>query len=187
MKRLFAVFALVFCAQLSQAQTTINAGRAIEVQIKGVPTEEMSRVNGTYTVSESGVVRMPLLPTPIRAAGLSPTALAQSIESAYRSAQIYTQPTITVISSSIDTVNKPQLTIGGQVRRPGPVEYIQGLTLYQALQAAGGATEFGSMRRVTLMRDGKVRTYDVNQNQFKNIAVQPNDTIEIPQKDLLGR
>lgn len=170
-----------------QAQTVIAPGRAIEIQIKGVPAEEMQRVSGTYTVSESGLIRMPLLGGPIRAAGLSPTALAQNIEAAYRSAEIYTTPTINVIASTDETLAEYLVTIGGQVKRPGPVKYSRDMTVYQALQSGGGATEFGSMYRVSLIRRGKVTVLDLTDNKNKNLLVEPNDTIEVPQKNIFGR
>ncbi|MBB5350361.1 polysaccharide export outer membrane protein [Haloferula luteola] len=169
-----------------QAQTTIQAGRAIEIRIVGVPPEEAARVNNTYPVSEGGYVRMPYIGN-VRAAGLRPEALAQSIEASYRAAKIYTSPTIQVISSSDETLTELMLTVGGYVRKAGPVKYFRGLTLYNAVQAAGGANEFGSMHRVRLLRDGKVKEYDLTEIASKTVAVEPNDTIEVPQKNIFGR
>lgn len=172
----------VFLAQGLVAQSAISAGRAIEVQLKGVPAEEMALVSGTYTVSDSGMISLPLLAAPVRAAGMSPTSLARSIEAAYRAEKIYTTPTINVISDSDATIAALELTVGGQAKRPGPVKYTRGLTLYNAVQAAGGATEFGSMKRVRVIRGGQLKQYDLTQTKFMNIPVEPNDTIEIPHK-----
>ena len=58
---------------------------------------------------------------------------------------------------------------------------------YDAVQAARGATEFGSMRRVGLIRGSDRKEYDLTQTKFMNIILEPNDTILVPQKDLLGR
>jgi polysaccharide export outer membrane protein len=79
------------------------------------------------------------------------------------------------------------LTIGGQVRRPGPVKYNREMTLYQALQAGGGETEFGSVRRVILTRAGKTQTLDLTKTENKNLPAKPNDTLEVPQKNIIGR
>lgn len=170
----------------ARAQSGIESGRAIEIRIQGVPAEEMQRVNNVYPVSASGYIRMPFIGN-IRAGGMSPHALAASIEAAYRSAKIYTNPTVQVIATSDETLTEHIVTVGGYVRRPGPVKYMPGLTLYQAVQAGGGANEFGSMKRVKLIREGKLRQYDLTKTQFKGVRVEPNDTIEVPQKNWLGQ
>ncbi len=79
------------------------------------------------------------------------------------------------------------VTIGGQVRRAGPVHYRKDLTLYAAIQAAGGPTEFGSMRRVKVIRNGKATVYDLKNDQQKSVKVVPEDMIEVPQKNIFGR
>lgn len=182
---------LVLCClsallSIATAQSRIEAGRAIEIRIQGVPAEEMTRVNNTYPVSEGGYIRMPFIGN-VRASGMSPNALAVSIENRYKSAKIYTNPTVQVFASSDETVAQYVVTVGGQVRRPGPVQFQRGLTLYNAVQAAGGATEFGSMYRVKLIRDGRLKQYDLSTTEAKSVEVKPNDTIEVPQKNLLGR
>lgn len=187
MKTLLLVVSAVLALGGSvSAQSAIEAGRAIEIRIQGVPSEEMARVNNTYPVSEGGYIRMPFIGN-VRAAGLSPNALATSIESRYRSEGIYTNPTVQVFATSDETMVEYIVTVGGQVRRPGPVKYHRGLTLYQAVQAAGGASEFGAMNRVTLQRAGRLRTYDLKATESRTVAVEPNDTIEVPEKNIIGR
>lgn len=83
---------------------------------------------------------------------------------------------------------KEQLVhIGGQVKAPGPRPFRQGLTVFQAVQAAGGATEFGAMNRVILFREGKQRKIDLKKAENMGIVTEPNDTIQVPQKNVIGR
>ena len=187
MKHLFLFLAcLLGLLPVVNAQSAISAGRAIEIRIQGVPATESTLINNTYPVSESGTIRMPFIGS-VRAAGLSPQALAASIEAAYRSAEIYTRPTIQVFASTDETLQKLRVTVGGQVGNPGPVEYVRGLTIYDAVQAAKGATPFGSMKRVSLIRGSQRKEYDLTQTKFMNIQVEPNDTIMVPQKTMLGQ
>ncbi len=165
------------------AQTLILPGKAITITITGVPAEEKPRVDGIYPVSDTGMINMPHIGQ-IHAGGLKGDELARILQAAYKSRQIYTNPTIQVLSSSIQTIDKQMVHIGGQVRRPGPTEFTQGLTLYQAVQAAGGATEFGYMKRVKLFRGTKQRQYDLTQAQAMATPLEPNDTIEVPQKGM---
>lgn len=187
MKQLLVLLAcLVAFVQGVSAQVSIRAGQAIEIRIQGVPQSEMSLVNNTYPVSEDGSIRMPLIGT-VRAAGMSPQALAANIEHSYKAADIYTHPTIQVIASSDEQLAKLIVTVGGQVRAPGPVEYTRGLTLYNAVQSARGATEFGAMNRVAVVRGSQRKVYNLNETKYMNILVEPGDTIEVPQKNWLGQ
>ena len=165
------------------AETLIKPGKAITITITGVPAEEKPRVDGVYPVSESGMINMPHIGQ-IHAGGMKADELSRVLQTTYKNRQIYTNPTIQVLSSTIETLDKQQVHIGGQVRRTGPTEFTQGLTLYQAVQAAGGATEFGNMKRVKLFRANKQRQYDLTQAQFMSIPLEPNDTIEVPQKGM---
>ena len=161
----------------------IQPGRAITITITGVPTEEKPRVDGSYPVSDSGMINMPHIGQ-IKAGGLKADELSRVLQAAYKSRQIYTNPTIQVMTTDLQTIDKLMVHVGGQVRRPGPTGYTQGLTLYQAVQAAGGATEFGSMKRVKLFRNGKQRQIDLTQAASMSIPLEPNDTIEVPQKTI---
>ncbi|KAB2638115.1 MAG: hypothetical protein DVB25_08555 [Verrucomicrobia bacterium] len=163
-------------------QTQIKPGRAITITILGVPTEEKTRFDGTYPVSESGMINMPHI-GPIKASGLQADELSRILQSTYKTREIYTNPTIQVLSSSADTLDKQVVHLGGQVRRPGPAEFTQGLTLYQAIQAGGGPTEFGSMFRVKLFRNKTQHVYDLTDAKNMAIPLEPNDTIEVPQKN----
>ena len=119
---------------------------------------------------------------------MSAEGLATTIQNAYKSAEIYNDPTIQVFSTTIGSAIENEVVhLGGQVRKTGPLSFQKNLTIYQAIQGAGGATEFGSLQRVKLFRKGQLRTYDVTKDQFKNVPLEPNDTLEIPQKNWLGQ
>lgn len=163
----------------------IEAGKAIVITVSGVPAEEKGRIDGTYPVSNTGYINMPFIGT-VHAANLSNSDLAFSLQNRYKSLGIYTNPTIQVISNSGDTIDQQVVHVGGLVRSPGPKPFNRGLTLYQSIQAAGGATEFGSMHRIKLFRNGKQTIYNLTEEQSMSVTVQPNDTIEVPQKNIFG-
>lgn len=185
LKNLFlALFAMILVSTHASAQ--IRAGKAINITISNVPAEDKATVNGTYPVSDSGTINMPMIGT-VHAAGLSSAALQSTLQERYKSAEIYTNPTIQVlVDAEGANVAQESVTVGGQVRKPGPVVYSRELTLWQAIQNAGGATEFGSMHRVKLFRDGKMKQYDVTKAQYMAIPLQRNDTIDVPQKTAWG-
>lgn len=172
---------------VSSAVSQIEAGNSVQISIMGVPGEEKSKIDAIYPVSESGTVNLPFIGH-VRAAGLRPEVLAATIQNAYRSAQIYNNPTIQVISTTEGAGVRAQVIhAGGQVRRTGPIPFQKNLTIYQAVQAAGGATEFGSLKRVKLYREGKMQILDLTNPQSMRIPMQPDDTLEVPQKNWIGQ
>jgi protein involved in polysaccharide export with SLBB domain len=157
-KVVLGFLALVFSSVIASAQ--IQPGKAITMTISGVPEADKSQFNMNYPVSESGTINVPYLGT-IQAAGMRPEQLASLLQSRFKSAQIYNNPTIQVIvSAEGGTVNQEVVTVGGDVRSPGPKPYSKELTLWGAIQAAGGQTEFGAINRVKITRNGTQKSYD---------------------------
>jgi len=177
------LFAL--CCMSASVMAQIQPGRAIIITISGVPSEEKARFDVNYPVSEAGMINMPLIGQ-VRAAGLRAEQLQAVLESRYKAAGIYTRPTFQVIDSSSKRIEEQVVVVGGFVRGPGPKPYNRTLTLWQAIQAAGGATEFGSMKRVKLFRGKNAKEYDVTKPQNMQIPLEPDDTIDVPQKNFLG-
>src|SRR5688572_25506578 len=116
-KLLFGLLVLIFASLSVSAQ--IQPGKSIIITIANVPAQDKSTVDGTYPVSESGMINMPLIGQ-VRAAGLRNDQLAAALEARYKGAEIYRNPTFQVISDAIG--GKPTeetVVVGGQVRRPG--------------------------------------------------------------------
>lgn len=167
----------------------ISAKEILSISIKGVPSTEQTRISGEYVVSPDGQIYLPLLKGGIRASGKSSSALARSIESAYRSAEMYQNPRITVVSrkdSAASNIDAQLISVGGFVKSPGSKPYTRGMTLFQAVSAAGGETAFGSIKRVELHRNGKKWIYDLRKATHMRVKVYPNDTINVPQKTAFG-
>lgn len=171
----------------SSGHSQIKAGKAVQITISGVPPEENARFNQMFPVSTAnGTVNMPFI-GPVQAAGRSADDLALELQKRYKAAGIYTNPTFQVIDSDQKTIDQQIVIIGGSVRRPGPTPYFDRMTLWQAVQAAGGATEFGSMKRVRLTRVGaEPRIYNCNEAANQQILLRPGDSIDVPEKDIWG-
>ena len=182
---LIAVFA--FAGLLSSATAQIKAGKAIQLTISGVPQEEKVLIDGVYPVSDSGTVNMPHIKL-VKASGKRPETFAALLEQKYKDAEIYTNPTIQVINSDGQKIDEELVIVGGFVRRPGPTPFFDKMTLWQAVQAAGGPTEFGSMNRVELTRGGgEPVKYDCSKPENQQLRLRPGDTINVPQKNWIGK
>jgi polysaccharide export outer membrane protein len=164
----------------------IRPNEAIQITISGVPPEDQQQINNTYPVSPNGTINLPYIGT-ISVGGSGPQELAKRIEAAFKGQQIFTNPAVNVITNADPRLREKKITVGGYVRRPGPVQFTEGMTIWQAVQAAGGENEFGAINRVELFRTGKRREVNLKEDQFKHIPVQENDSINIPQKNWLGQ
>ncbi|MEK7950534.1 polysaccharide biosynthesis/export family protein [Luteolibacter soli] len=79
------------------------------------------------------------------------------------------------------------VTVGGQVYSPGPVLVGSSSTLQSVIAKAGGVTPFGALNRVRLTRGATCTEYNLNTAEGRDTAVQSKDTIEVPQKNVIGR
>ncbi len=184
------ITAIVLCSSFATAQS-ISANESLTIRILGVPASEQSRVSGEYNVDPKGYVYMPLLKNGIKANGMSYSSLARKIEAAYKAAGMYTDPRIAVSSGQdsrqIEQREREVVSIGGYVKSPGQRPFISGMTLFQAVSAAGGETAFGSIYRVELIRKGRRTVYNLKKTEHMTVRVYPGDTINVPQKDWRGR
>ena len=186
---LSGIIAVVLCLFLGTPGfgAQIQAGKSIKVTISGVPDRDRAEITGLYPVAETATINMPHIGE-IRAAGMGTAQLQVALQEHYKQKGIFTNPTIQVIDTTIvDGVSHETVMVGGHVKNSGPVPFAAQLTLWGAVQAAGGATEFGSMHRVKLLREGKIRTLDATRAEIMQIPLQRDDSIEVPQKGWTGR
>src|SRR5690348_16474862 len=96
MRPLFAIAVLLLTfAGGAYAQATLRIGDPVELKISGVPAEDQTQVNNTYSVDADGAINLPFIGK-MHAEGMTPAQLARPIEENYRSSKIYTNPNITI-------------------------------------------------------------------------------------------
>ena len=170
----------------SQASAQIRVNQTLQISIQGVPSSEHPRINAMYQVSSSGNISLWEIGT-IRAVGLTADQLQIKIANEYKRRGIYTNPNFQVILPSDSGLVAKTYVVGGAVRGAGPQAYTDGLTLFGAIQAAGGESEFGAITRIKLFRNGKVRTLNLKRDVDKAFRIRPDDMIEVPQKNWIGK
>lgn len=180
MRLAFAIFIFLFVlAGGVYAQATLRIGDPVELKIGGVPPEDQSQVNNTYSVDADGAINLPYIGK-VHAEGMTPSQLSRSIEENYRSSKIYTNPNVTILMQpSARLVN-----VGGSVRVPSRVPFTEDMTLLTAINAAGGFNDFADQRHVRLLRGSEVTVYDVRRfrkDPSQDVRLRPGDKIEVPQ------
>ncbi|MEM0895414.1 MAG: polysaccharide biosynthesis/export family protein [Verrucomicrobiota bacterium] len=169
----------------AQGEPTLKAGETFTLRISGVPPEDSAAINGPYTISNSGMIRLHLL-DPVSASGLTPSALSSRIEQTYKQAEIYTKPTVNVIVSG----GGPQeryVTVMGEVAAQGPVPYNPNLTLLAAVAQARGFSDFANREQVIVVRNGERTIHDLSRAGTKDdIVLKPGDTVVVRDKKAFG-
>lgn len=140
----------------------------------------------TVPVRPDGKISTPLVEDMV-AVGKTPAELGRDIEAVL--AEYVKQPQVNIIVQ-VPASRNSQVRIVGQVTRPSPVPYREGMTVLDAILEVGGLTPFAAGNRAKL-----VRTEDGRQNEIRvkvddlvnkgdldqNIALKPGDVLVVPE------
>lgn len=199
MRRLLdtATIALLFCSVSlaghgQEASPPSGAGVDADTYIIG-PGDSLNvfvwrqpELSVTVPVRPDGQISTPLVED-MDAVGKTPTQLARDIEAVL--AEVIRTPQVTIIVQSFVGAVENQIRVLGQVTRPGPVPYREGMTLIDVLLQAGGLTQFAAGNRSKVVRvengvpvERRVRLERLLEkgDLSENMRVQPGDVITVP-------
>jgi polysaccharide export outer membrane protein len=143
-------------------------------------------MSGDVTVRPDGMITLPLI-RDVKAAGLTPTELADRIQQAAR--EYVTDASVTVV---VRQMNSRKAFITGEVAHPGA--YALGsssMTVMQLIAVAGGLTEFAQPKDISVMRveNGMTTTFAFDyrsvargKSSEQNIVLKPGDTVVVPER-----
>ena len=153
------------------AATTQTIAPGDQVRITLANDKDLS---GTYTVSDAGIVTLPLLGA-VQIAGYDTAQAADAIAGALLTAGLFRNPTVTV-----EVLTLRPFYILGEVNKPGQYAYTPGLSLFGAVATAGGYTYRANTGRVFIRKANETveREYDLD----SDIAIMPGDVIRIPER-----
>ncbi len=152
----------------------LGTGDEIVVTLQG-----QQNANYSARVDREGRVIFPNLP-PIAAAGRSFGDFRADLEAAARRAYVQTQ-----IYVSIGQIRQISVRVVGEIANPG-VYALTGLsTVLDALNLAGGVNKSGSLRNITLVRDGIAHQIDLyalllTHGETPDMTVAEGDRIVVP-------
>lgn len=140
----------------------------------------------TVPVRQDGKVSTPLVED-MQAAGKTASTLARDIETVL--AEYVRSPKVNVfVLEAISALSQVKIT--GQVKTPEALPFHEGMTVLDAVLAAGGLTDFAAGNRARVVRtvNGKQQEIPVRLNKLldsgdmsQNIALRPGDVLLIPQ------
>ncbi len=139
-----------------------------------------------YEVQPDGSLDFPYAPA-IRVAGLEPRQIAVAIGEHLVDAKFLAKPQVQV---KVKQFNSKKIQIIGQVAKPGPMVYQDGMTLVQAISAAGWFTPLADTNHVQVIRrmegdksaNAVVSVDAITDNARPDVKLQQGDTIKVDQR-----
>lgn len=141
-------------------------------------------------VRPDGKISVPLIGD-VAAGGHTPMEVAADIK---EKLTVYVRdPQVAVILTELRSNEYlARVRVTGAVRQPVSIPYRQGMSVLDAVLAAGGTTEFASADRTELFRkqpEGGAKQFDVRLDKIMkkgelttNFALQPGDIITVPER-----
>lgn len=145
----------------------------------------------TAPVRPDGMISVPLVGD-VQAGGRVPAEVAKDIQG--KLAAFVVEPQVAVILTELRSHEYlSRVRVTGAVRQPISIPYRQGMTVLDAVLAAGGVTEFAAPDRSNLYRKNgnSTGTYQVRLDSVlnrgdltTNFKVAPGDVITVPERTL---
>jgi polysaccharide export outer membrane protein len=158
----------------------VGPGDVLEVFVVG---EE--KLPHEYEVSPDGTLAFPYVP-PIKVAGLEPRQIATTLRDSLVEAKFLVSPQVQV---KVKAYNSKKIQVIGQVAKQGPLPYQDGMTLVQAISAAGWFTPLADTNHVQVIRqtghgavNAIVSVDAITDNARADIKLQQGDTIKVDQR-----
>jgi polysaccharide biosynthesis/export protein len=129
------------------------------------------QLTGEFAVDASGNIALPLIGD-IRAAGLSPDQLTESIHAALMKSKLYQSPSV-----SVEVADYRPMFLLGEVSKPGQYPYQPGMSVLTAVAIAGGFTYRAVEDRFSIVRstdDGPIEGLGTRET-----LIQPGDVITV--------
>ena len=142
-----ALFVLNGCRtgtqDLGSADTStvrLSAGDIVKIAFPGAP-----ELNQTQKIRSDGRVNLPMVGE-VSAAGKTLAEFQDDLANKFKS-QLKNNDVLVTLESGAG-----QVTVSGAVTRPGKIEFDRPTTVFQAIMQAGGTTQYGTLKKVRLVR-----------------------------------
>jgi polysaccharide export outer membrane protein len=158
----------------------VGPGDLLEIVVVG---EE--KLPHEYEVGPDGTLSFPYV-DPLKVAGLEPRQIANSIRESLIEARFLVTPQVQV---KVKAYNSKKIQVIGQVGKQGPMPYQDGMTLVQAISAAGWFTPLADTNHVQIIRqvpsgavNAIVSVDAITDNARPDVKLQQGDTIKVDQR-----
>ena len=167
---------------VEQGEYVLQPGDAIDITFYFHPDNNQANL----LVRPDGKVYLPLIGE-VQAAGLTAPQVADAI--AKRASTNLRDPKVAV---NVRTLNPTRVFVGGEVAKPGFVNYTAGLTAVQAVMQAGGGKDTADLQEVVLLQKVSESSNEYRPSKISlakvvelgdtkaDIVLGPSDVLVIP-------
>lgn len=159
--------------------TTLGAGDLFMVRVY-----RQDELSGEYSVSSEGTISFPLIGT-VAVEGKTPAQVERLIRDSLANGYLK-DPQVSVL---VKEYRSKKVSVFGQVRKPGTLPFVDGMTVVEAISQAGGFTEMARKNAVTVTRKGgpnskkfTVPVESIGEGKAANFFMRPGDTIFVPRR-----
>jgi polysaccharide export outer membrane protein len=160
--------------------SNLGVGDTFEVSVYG--EEDLS---GKHRVSEDGSINFPLVGR-VEVAGKGAAEIAASIESSLRDRKLLREPHVSVFLLEQTSAN---VSVVGSVNKPGSYPLTRGMTIVQAISAAGGLTAIasGDNTIVTRKAEGVLKRFlvpvdAITEGRVNDFPLEASDIVFVPER-----
>lgn len=162
-----------------EGDNTLGPGDVFEIRV--FPRPELG---GEFTVNADGSISFPLLGSVV-VAGKAPAQVEIDLRDQLADGYLK-NPTVTVV---VKEYRSKKVSVLGEVRNPGTLPFVDGMTIVEAVARAGGFTAMARKNAVTVTRqnDGKKVTYTVpvesiSKGSAPDFPMRPGDVVLVPER-----
>lgn len=163
----------------SAEDTALGPGDVFNVEVFGEKD-----LSGKFRVSAQGTIDYPFAGT-VKVAGLTPPEVATLIRQKLASGYLK-DPSVSVF---VESYNTKKISVFGQVQKPGTFNYMNNMSIIEAITLAGGFTPIASKNDISVTRveHGKSRRFtvpveEIGQGKSANYLLRPGDIVFVPER-----
>lgn len=176
-----ALACLGVCQSPVQAPPPPSKYRLVVDDVVGVLVIGFPELSVQTTVLPDGMISLPLLQD-IEAKGRTTSEIAAEVQAKLEKIVVHPRVTVSVV------VRKHRFVyLGGQVARPGQIEFRQNMRVLEAIAQAGGALPLSDLSRIEIVTDdGLHRTLDLTSPETKvgtdqDPMLHEDDSVVVPE------
>jgi protein involved in polysaccharide export with SLBB domain len=163
----------------SEADTALGPGDVFNVDVFG--EKELS---GKFRVSSQGTIDYPFAGR-IKVAGMTPPQVAALLRQKLGDGYLK-DPSVSVF---VESYNSKKISVFGQVSKPGTFNYMNNMTIIEAITLAGGFTPIAAKNSITVTRNehGQSQRFvvpgeEIGQGRAANYVLRPGDVVFVPER-----